>query len=130
MNSNKITALATPTLSTDMASKQYVDDQIVAMSGIAVDIVNATNSDSSLTAGSTQILAGLVPLNMNAQKITSLADATSSADALNRQTADARYYKYTDTLNAIGQPTSSVLMNSQKIIALGNATEATDAINL
>ena len=66
---------------------------------------------------------------MNSQKITSLADATTATDALNRQTGDARYYLNTTTLNSITAPTSSVGLNSQKITSLADATAATDALN-
>ena len=46
--------------------------------------MNAVNSDSTIIANQTELTMGLVPLNMNNNKITSLADATSGADALNR----------------------------------------------
>lgn len=68
-------------------------------------------------------------LSMNSQKITNLADATLGTDALNRQTADARYYQSTVTLDAITAPTSSVSLNSQRITNLGNATTGTDGLN-
>jgi len=49
---------------------------------------------------------------MNSYKITSLADATAATDALNRQTADARYYLNTTKLNSIQAPDGSVSLNS------------------
>ena len=39
-------------------------------------IVNSTNTDSKLTAGSTEMTNNLPPLNMNGYKITELGDAT------------------------------------------------------
>jgi len=49
---------------------------------------------------------------MNSQKITSLGNATTGTDALNRDTADNRYYANTTTLNSITAPTGSLSLNS------------------
>jgi len=68
-------------------------------------------------------------LSLNSYKIINLADATSSTDALNRQSADSRYYLATTLLNNIAAPTNSLSLNSQKITNLANATLATDALN-
>jgi hypothetical protein len=84
MNSHKITNLGAATLNTDMVSKAYTDNIISIMNGAASEIVNPLNSDSSLTAGSTQLLAGTVPLNMNAQKIINVPNPTAATDILNR----------------------------------------------
>ncbi len=54
--------------------------------------MNATDNTSKLVANSTELTNGSTPLNMNSQKITSLANATAGSDALNRTTADGRYY--------------------------------------
>ena len=53
--------------------------------------------------------ASTVPLNLitaptgnvslNGHKVFGLADATQDTDALNRQTADGRYYRQTNTLD-------------------------------
>ena len=74
--------------------------------------MNSTNTDSKLVAGSTEITNGTTPLNMNSQKITSLGNATVGTDALNRQTADARYYTNTTTLDAFTAPVAAVSLNS------------------
>ncbi len=66
---------------------------------------------------------------MNSQLITSLANATTGTDALNRQTADGRYYLGTTTLDSLTAPTASLSLNSQRITNLANATSATDALN-
>ena len=58
-----------------------------------------------------------------------LANATTGTDALNRQTADARYYSNTTTLDSIAAATASLSLNSQKITNLANATADTDALN-
>lgn len=66
---------------------------------------------------------------MNSQKITGLADATTATDALNRQTADGRYYASSTTLNSITAPSGNLSMNSYKITSLADATTGTDALN-
>ncbi len=48
-------------------------------------------------------------------KITSLGDATLSTDALNRQTADGRYYLGTTTLNNITLANGTVSVNANLI---------------
>ena len=66
---------------------------------------------------------------MNSQKITNLANATSGTDAMNKTTADARYYAATIALNSITAPTAALSMNSYKSTSLADATSATDALN-
>lgn len=61
---------------------------------------------------------------MNSQKITGLGNATLATDALNRQTADGRYYLNTTTLNSITAPSASLSLNSQNIINLLDPTTA------
>ena len=68
-------------------------------------------------------------LNLNTEKITNLADATLATDALNRQTADGRYYSNTTVLNSITAPTGNLNLNSQHITNLANAALPTDALN-
>ena len=60
-------------------------------------------------------------------KITSLGDATADTDALNRQTADARYYLATTTLDSITAPTADLDMNNHKISSLVGPTLSADA---
>jgi hypothetical protein len=68
-------------------------------------------------------------LSINSYKIVDLANATSDTDALNRQTADARYYSNTTTLNSITAPSANMSMNSKKLTNLANATQGADALN-
>ena len=77
--------------------------------------MNATNADSKITANQSEITNGETPFNMNYQLINNLADATSATDALNRQTADGRYYANTTPLEQITIPTGNLLMNSHRI---------------
>lgn len=129
MNSHKIVSLATPTLTADLCTKAYIDDGIASNDGTTRQILCALNSDSKLVANQTELTNNATPLNMNSKKITSLADATTDTDALNRQTADSRYYLATTALNSIANPTSAVSMNSYKITELADASTDTDVIN-
>lgn len=53
----------------------------------------------------------------NSQKITGLGDATAAADALNRQTADARYLTQDGTT---GKPSAAFNWNAQQLKNVGN----------
>ena len=112
LNNQKITNLATPTTSTDGATKGYTDTQISGMTASASQIMNTSNANSKLVAGSTELINGTTALNMNTQKITGLAAATTGTDAMNRTAADARYYQQTATLDSITAPSGSVGLNS------------------
>lgn len=82
MNSQKVINLAAPTSNTDAATKKYIDDLVSGLNPTL--IVDDVNADSKLTANQTELTMGSTPLNMNSQKITSLANATAGTDALNR----------------------------------------------
>ena len=123
MNSQKITNLAAPTLSTDGVNKAYVDSN----SGISQSNADARYYLNNVPLNS--ITAPASSLSMNSQKITNLSSATLATDALNMGTADSRYYKNTVTLDNVTTPSNSLSMNSQKITNLANATLATDALN-
>jgi len=66
MNSQKVTSLATPTASTDGATKGYVDTNFY---------LNTTTLNN-ITAPSGN-------LSLNSKKITNLANGTASGDAVN-----------------------------------------------
>jgi hypothetical protein len=80
-----------------------------------------------MTANSTEITNGSTPLNMNSQLITSLGTASAGTDGLNRDTADARYYANSTTLDEITAPAGNVSMNSHKITNLATPTSSADA---
>jgi len=67
MNSQKITGLATPTLSSDCINRDYGDNSFIS-SSTALNAISAPSSSVSL----------------NNYKITNLANATLASDALNR----------------------------------------------
>lgn len=59
-------------------------------------------------------------LNMGTNVISNLGNATADTDALNRQTADGRYYLNSVKLNAIQAPVDNVDLNTNKIINLAD----------
>lgn len=59
-----------------------------------------------------------------------MANATSDTDALNRLTADNRYYSNTTTLDAFELPVASVSLNSQKLINVAPGTALTDCLTV
>ena len=79
--------------------RDYVDTQVAGIVSTAGEIINITNASSKLVANTTELTNGTTPINMNSQKITNLANAVSNTDALNRQTADGRYYSNTTRLD-------------------------------
>ena len=84
LNSQKITNLADPTLPQDAATKYYVDN---IGSGISL----ATGKANFYTLDGTNTVLPSATLNMNTQKISSLANGTLSTDAINLGQADAKY---------------------------------------
>jgi hypothetical protein len=64
---------------------------------------------------------------MNTHRISNLGDPTSNTDALNRQSADSRYYMTTTALNNILAPTGNLSLNGNKITGLATPTLANDA---
>ena len=64
----------------------------IAVAPLTNTIQNSINANSRLQADQNQITNGTTPLDMNNQKITNIATATAGTDALNRDTADNRYY--------------------------------------
>lgn len=71
-----------------------------------------------------KIAAPTASVDLNSQKITSLADPTSAQDAATQAYVLAR--KVTD----LTAPTSSFAMNSQKITGLADGVDANDAVNV
>ncbi len=53
----------------------------------------------------------MASVSLSGFKITNLANAAADTDALNRQTADSRYYLSTTTLDNIDAPTDALDMN-------------------
>lgn len=104
----KGTNLASPTVSTDAATKGYVDS---AVSGavIGTDLLKLDGT-RAMTAD----------LNLGTHKIVNVVAPTANTDAANKA--------YVDSVVASGGlPTSPVNYNSQRIINLGTPTASTDA---
>ena len=103
LNSQKITSLATPAVSTDAANKGYIDDNFYG-NATTLDLITAPTSSVSL----------------NSQKITNLATATSGTDALNLETADARYIS--------SSVSGDVDFNGQKLTNVAPGTDLGDVM--
>jgi hypothetical protein len=98
MNSQKITALATPTLSTDASTKGYVDTQITALVGgapgtldtlaeIAAAISDGGSFEESVVLRSgSQAMTGALAMGTN--KITGLGTPTADTDAATKVYVD------------------------------------------
>ena len=119
MGNNKITMGATPTETTDVTNKGYVDgvvkvvsdevDGIIAgttpisvpiatdakVGGVKIGSGLSVNGEGTLTTAQTYLstqggtMTGAIA--MGSQKITGLADATDPGDALNKKVGDATY---------------------------------------
>lgn len=76
--------LSLGSLTTDIADLQATVDDLHAADIVDFDTAVRTNRLDQMTAPAADLSA-------NSHKITNLADASSATDALNRQTADARY---------------------------------------
>jgi len=110
MNNQKVMNLATPTDNGDAVTKAYADALVTGI--YSSEIKNTSNTNSKLTANQTELLNGTTPINMNGQTIIGLANAVSGTDALNRNTADGRYYLNTDTLDSLVAPIADLSLNS------------------
>ena len=77
--------------------------------------MNLGTADGLYYSNTTKLNSITAPDNnvsLNSNKITNLANATLSTDALNMSTGDSRYYKNTVTLDNITTPSNSLSMNS------------------
>lgn len=115
----------------------------IALSKLATDPLARANHTGTQTASTisdfdTQVRTSALnqmaiptgTVSFNNQRLTSLADAAAATDALNRQSADARYYLSTTVLNSITAPTGSLSLNSQKITSLAAPTAVSDGARL
>lgn len=157
MGGNLIRNGSTPLLSSDIATKGYVDSII---SGGSITLTgNVTGSGTVGTPFATTIVSTLdqIPdpiaaVTMNSQKITALANGTVSTDAVNLGQMNSAISAGTITLtgnvtgsgtvgtsfsttiasrlNQIPTPTGAVSMNSQKLTSLATGTVSTDGVNL
>lgn len=129
LNSNKIIGLAAPTLSTDAASKGYVDAALgtfLLPITLAGDVTGSGTTNSTITTTLNkrldQITAPTSSVSLNSQKITSLATPTLSTDAANKSYIDSR------TINDLTAPTTSFSMNNNRITNVANPISAGDVV--
>ncbi len=73
------------------------------------------------------ILAPTGNVSVNSYKLTNLANATTATDAMNRQSADSRYYLNTTPLNNITLPVGNVTLNNNKLTNVTDPTLIQDA---
>jgi hypothetical protein len=102
LNSQKIINLGTPTLSTDAATKGYVDG---AVGGVAITLTGAVTGSGAGTINTT-----LTPITTS-----QISDFTSSVLAFR--------------LDEFEAPITNLDLNSQKIVNLANPTGSTDGAN-
>ena len=124
LNSHKITDLATPTLSTDAVTKDYVDLNSISETAADAKYYLNTTTLNNITLASGDI-------DVNSHKITNLATPTNNSDAATKQyvdsnsaftqaVADTLYYSNTVTLNNITAPNNNLSLNSHKITNLAD----------
>ena len=147
LNGKKIIGLGTPTLTTDAATKGYVDSSIGSISmsiTLQGDVTGSGNTGSNITTTLNkrldQINLPTTSLNLNSQKIINLATPTLTTDATNKSYVDGKTWiasQITDfdtqvrlsRLDQMASPITSLNANSQKIINLAAPTLSTDAVN-
>jgi hypothetical protein len=141
LNSQKVTNLATPTVSTDASTKGYVDTQITNLIGAApstldtlAEISAAINSDPNLYAtlnngklnrDGTQAMTGALP--MGTFKITGMGDPTNAQDAATKNYVDtgAASQVAAAAASATAAAASAVAADASATSASGSATSAT-----
>lgn len=147
LNGNKIIGLGTPTLTTDAATKAYVDSSIGSISmsiTLQGDVTGSGNTGANITTTLNkrldQINLPTTSLNLNLQKIINLATPTLTTDGVNKSYVDGKTWtasQITDfdtqvrlsRLDQMALPTISLNANSQKIINLAAPVLSTDAVN-
>lgn len=147
LNGNKIIGLGTPTLTTDAATKAYVDSSIGSISmsiTLQGDVTGSGNTGANITTTLNkrldQINLPTTSLNLNLQKIINLATPTLTTDGANKSYVDGKTWtasQITDfdtqvrlsRLDQMALPTISLNANSQKIINLAAPVLSTDAVN-
>ena len=115
LNSNKITSLAPPTVSTDGANKGYVD---TAVAGVPISITligNVTGSGSTGSPIATTLVLTLdqIPLaaanvNINTHKLINIVDPTNPQDASTKNYTDTRTITLTGGVTGSGALGTSI----------------------
>ena len=118
MGSKRITALHTPLVSTDAATKKYVDDSV---GGSGPDLSDYLEKDGSVPMTGN--------LNLNNKKIVNLATPTSTTDAATK--------KYVDDKNILDfkkdgsvAMTGNLNMGSNHIVSLADPINPSDSTNM
>jgi predicted nucleic acid-binding Zn-ribbon protein len=149
LNSHKITSLATPTVSTDAATKGYVDSAVVA--GTIVLTGNVTGSGvigtpfaTTLVLSLDQITVAAANVNLNTHKLINVVDPTSAQDAATKHYVDGAISAGTIVLTGdvtgsgvIGAPLATALStnisvhgsNNSQTFTFNNTSSEFDIVN-
>jgi len=127
MASQKITNLATPTLSADAATKGYVDTQIATHDGQHDDrFIQITNHTKALHDG-----LGIDAATVGTRAPAYLLDRVNHTGSQTASTiSDFNTAVRTNRLNQMASPSGAVSMANQKITSVGDPSFAQDAVNL
>ena len=118
MGNHKITGVRVPTVSSDAATKKYVDDHI---SSSSPDLSDYLEKDGSVTMTGN--------LNMGNKKIENLATPTSNTDAATKKYVDDKPSGSGDfKKDGSVTMTGNLNMGNKKIIGLATPTSNTDAV--
>jgi hypothetical protein len=118
MYNYKIVNVPTPTVSDHVTNKGYVDTKTWTSSAITDFGTAVTVAAKAISLDQFAVPVGNINLNNN--KITSLATPTLNTDAVNKSYVDSR------TINDLTAPASSFSMNSNRIINVTNPISAQD----
>lgn len=137
LGNNKINNLATPAVSTDAATKGYVDSTLgastITLTGdVTGSGVLGTPFAATIASRLNQIPTPTGAVSMNSQKITSLANGTVSADGVNLGQLNSAISAGTITLtgNVTGSGTVGTPFATTIATTLNNIPIATGAINI
>lgn len=133
LNNQKITNLATPTLTTDATNKAYVDGKTVVLTG---DVTGSGTVGVSFTTNLAltlnQIDAPTAAVSLNSQKITNLATPVAGTDGANKSYVDSTLASSTIVLtgNVTGSGVLGTPFATTIVSTLNNIPVATGPINL
>lgn len=127
LGGNKVTNLATPTVSTDAATKGYVDSIPAAAiwGNITGTLSNQTDLQSALNAKEPTITAGTTLQYWRGDKTFQNLTTSIVPEGSNLYFTNARVQA--NTLDSLAAPLSSLNLNSQKIVNLLDPASSQDA---
>ena len=140
VGSNKVTATYTPSASTDLTTKAYVDSEISTLIGDAGtgldtlgELADALNDDDDFSTTVTNLIATKLPLAggtltgdlvMGSNSVTSTANPATNDELSRKGYVDAQ--DATKLAKAGGTMTGAIAMSTNKITGAGNPTASQD----